>query len=499
MTPDPDRWPTPEPAVPAPAAPETAAPETSRPAAPWPSARPRLGGRARTALAVGRAAAAASRALGRGAGEVIGGRTALLLAPDLLGRLGRDRVLAMVSATNGKTTTTRMLAAALATRAPLARTGAGANMPTGHVAVLASRPLTRPAVLEVDELYLPQSVRVLRPRLVVLLNLSRDQLDRTGETRKVARGWRRILAESGPNAPLVVANADDPLVVWSAGGAARVIWVGVGQPWHDDARSCPACDRLIEFADDVSVRADGAQAIAAGESRPDGWRCTGCALRRPQTAVVLERGRLVHDGQSRDLRLALPGRANQRNAVMAAVAACALGVGYDESLPALARIGAVEGRYAVHRLPGARPSGGRVPSYRLLLGKNPASWAEAFEMLAGATRPLVLVLNARDADGHDTSWLWDVPYERLAARPPGAGPIVVSGERAADLSVRLAYAGVPHRTVPVAAAAIAAATADADPVPDSTGQRADVDVVANYTAFRGLDTTRGRRRTGAHW
>lgn len=494
MTPDPEGRPGPEPAALA-----AAAPEVARPVAPWPSERPRLGARARTALALGRAAAATSRALGRGAGEVIGGRTALLLAPDLLGQLGRGRVLAMVSATNGKTTTTRMLAAALSTRAPLARTGAGANMPTGHVAILARRPVTRPAVLEVDELYLPQSVRVLRPRLVVLLNVSRDQLDRTGETRKVARGWRRVLAESGPDAPLVVANADDPLVVWSAGGAARVVWVGVGQPWHDDARSCPACDQLIEYADDVSVRADGVQAVATGESRPNGWRCTRCGLRRPETAVVLERGRLVYDGRGRELRLALPGRANQRNAVMAAVAAHELGVGYDESLAGLARIGAVEGRYAVHRLSGARRPGGPAPSYRLLLGKNPASWAEAFEMLDGAARPLVLVLNARDADGHDTSWLWDVPYERLAARPPDAGPVVVSGERAADLSVRLAYAGVPHRTVPAAVAAIAAAAAGAgaEPVPDNTGNHADVDVVANYTAFRELDTTRARRRTGA--
>ena len=110
----------------------------------------------------------------------------------------------------------------------------------------------------------------------MLLNLSRDQLDRTNEVRMVAGNWRAALA-AAPHAT-VVANADDPLVVWAAGAAAKVRWVAVGLGWQLDAVGCPSCEGRIAFATDGS------------------WACvTGCGFTRPVPAVTLTRHRSRDD------------------------------------------------------------------------------------------------------------------------------------------------------------------------------------------------------------
>jgi UDP-N-acetylmuramyl tripeptide synthase len=149
---------------------------------------------------------------------------------------------------------------------------------------------------------------------------------------------------------------------------------------------------------------------------------------------------------------------NLSNAALALAAACAVGVPADQAAPALQEIEVVAGRYAVVRR-GAQ-------DLRMLLAKNPAGWAAMLSILS-EPRPLLVIINAREADGRDTSWLWDVPFGQLTPRP-----IVASGERAADLGVRLSYAGLEHQTVPDPLAALAALPAG------------EVDVVANYTAFR---------------
>ena len=136
----------------------------------------------------------------------------------------------------------------------------------------------------------------------------------------------------------------------------------------------------------------------------------------------------------------------------------------------------VGGRYAVHRRPEA--------TYRLFLAKNPAGWVEIFDMLAEADRPLVLAINARTADGRDTSWLWDVPFEKLRGRH-----VVVTGERGADLALRLAYAEVDHELVPGTDAALRTAKRRRDQHPAAGADDPDLDVVANYTAFQALRGT----------
>jgi UDP-N-acetylmuramyl tripeptide synthase len=399
------------------------------------------------AAQAGNLTAALSRRLGRGDGTVIGGRVSLLVDPDALARLGAGHRVSMVSGTNGKTTTTRLLAAALATAGPVVVNPQGSNLPPGLVTGLAAAAPGAAAALEVDEAWLGVAAGALQPATVTLLNLSRDQLDRVAEVRRLAERWRGVAAATTAR---VIANADDPLVAWAASAAGDVTWVAAGQPWTDDATGCPSCGGAVLFA-------------------PSGWRCGSCAFARPAPSFTLDGDALVvTGGEPHPIALALPGRANRANAAMAAATAQSLGVGVDAALAAMAGTTAVDGRY--RRVPvGASDA-------RMLLAKNPAGWLELFDMLDPPPGPVVVVINARVADGRDPSWLWDVPFERLAGRP-----VAASGERSRDLAVRLHYAGLDHRRIPDPLDAIIAL----GPGP--------VDVAANYTALRDLDARLRRR------
>jgi UDP-N-acetylmuramyl tripeptide synthase len=416
--------------------------------------------RARLAVTTGRAVAGASKLVHFGSGSVIGGRAALLVDHDLLRQLTRRREVVIISATNGKTTTTRLLGAALGTDRPVVSNSLGANMTPGIVAALGVADPTATAVLEVDERWVENVLADTGAGTVVLLNLSRDQLDRTQEVRKLAERWRRALTATPP--ARVVANADDPLVTWAAGAAPEVIWVATGQDWTSDAAGCPSCSGRIAF-------------------EPGAWHCTACDLARPTPDVTIDdgatgEGGVILFGRRVALDLGLPGRVNRVNAAFALAAATALGADADRAAAAMGTVQEVAGRYRVANLAG-------LP-VRLLLAKNPAGWHEALDLIAPAPAPVVVAINARIADGHDPSWLWDVAYERLAGRL-----VVATGERRHDLAVRLRYAGVEHVTVAEITNAVRRAAA-------STGHEpgAVVDVAANYTAFQEyLDLVGGPR------
>jgi UDP-N-acetylmuramyl tripeptide synthase len=409
---------------------------------------------ARTRLAVAATVAVnrLSRALGLGEGTVVGGRAGLAIAPGGLADLAAGRPVALVSGTNGKTTTTRLLAAGLeAGGTAVVTNSTGSNMSEGHFAALAAGDRRASVVLEVDEGYLPRTTRSLRPKVIVLLNLSRDQLDRTNEVRMVAERWREALSRS---AATVVANADDPLVAFGAASAPSVLWVAGGGRWRSDAVGCPSCGGGIHY----------------GEG---GWSCA-CGFARPAPDVTVEQAgedggtrAVFPDGRRLAVSLAIPGAFNARNAVMAAAAASVFGVPYEASLAAMARIEGVAGRFSVHQVAG-------VPA-RLLLAKNPAGFEELLDLVAGGHGPVVVAINARVADGRDPSWLWDVEFERLAGRP-----VVAAGERSADLSVRLDYGGVDHEreSDPVRAVALARRLGG--------GRDVAVEFIGNYTAFHDL-------------
>jgi UDP-N-acetylmuramyl tripeptide synthase len=423
----------------------------------------RLPSRTRLATRVGGAVGSLSRRLGRGTGSVIGGRAILLIDPSALRRLSGGRHVALVSGTNGKTTTTSLLSAALSRRGMVISNVLGANLPTGIAAALAAAPPeARLAALEVDEAWLGRVAAATDPAVVLLLNLSRDQLDRNNEVRRLSAAWRDALAaRHGPVEPHVVANADDPLVAWAAQAAASVTWVGAGQRWTADAAGCPNCGGRIHFPD-----------ILGGA-----WACSRCEFRRPELDVWLEGDEIVfRDGERVTVRLALPGRCNEANAAMATAAAGRLGVGRTEAMAAMAGTSEVAGRYRTVAV-GATKA-------RLLLAKNPAGWLETFDLLAPPPTPVVVAINARIADGKDPSWLWDVPFERLRGRH-----VVATGERSADLAVRLGYADVAHERQPDLLQAIADAGARAE-------CRA-VDVVANYTSFQAITSRLARAERAA--
>jgi lipid II isoglutaminyl synthase (glutamine-hydrolysing) len=404
--------------------------------------------RARLATSIGGAAGRVSRLTGRGDGSVIGGVLGLRVEPDLLRLLAADRQVVLVTGTNGKTTTTRLVAAAIsALGQEVASNAFGANMEAGLASALGRAPDAPYAVLEVDERYLPAMIQATQPRVVVLLNLSRDQMDRAAEIWMTARRWRHALAQA--EGCVVVANADDPLVAWAASEAPRVTWVAAGQRWHEDSWCCPDCGSHLR-RDEL------------------GWRCGECRFARPPTLWVLSGGAVIDDsGQLHELELSLPGRANQSNAVVALAVGSFFGADVGQALPRLRQVKSVAGRYTqVNR---------RARSLRLLLAKNPAGWLEAFDVLAPAPSPVLLAVNAQIPDGKDTSWLWDVDYRVLRGRP-----VLVGGERRVDLAVRLEADQVEFQLVDGIDDAI-------DRVPAG-----GLDVIANYTAFQQMRAVLGR-------
>ena len=361
--------------------------------------------------------------------------------PELLGELARDQRVVLVSATNGKTTTTHFLAAALRAAAePVVSNVTGANLASGLAAALDRAEGPGFAVLEVDERVLPRVVDALRPELLVLGNLSRDQLDRYGEVGSVTASWRAVAERR--DAPSVVANSSDPAVVWAAEPAAPT-WVALGARWRQDASTCPRCGELLSWTDVT-------------------FACANCGFGAPATVNRLEPGALVLGDRRLELDLALPGTWNEANAALAIAAAAKLGVDPVAAARAVTNIDTVSGRYAIHQLGDGRPA-------RVLLAKNPAGWSEVLRFLSDRDSGVVIALNAHIADGRDPSWLWDVPFELLRGRS-----VAASGERALDVAVRLDYAGVPILVVPDA---LAAAT---------RVEGSEVHIVASYTQFTAL-------------
>ena len=398
--------------------------------------------RTAAALVAGRAAGWASRVTGRGAGTQVSGRVMLAIDPHLLTEVARGRRVAIVSATNGKTTTTRLLAEALrACGTPIVTNHTGANMPAGVAAALGRDPEPDVAILEVDERWVPKVVDPLDAEVLILGNLTRDQLDRFGEVRSIATRWR-VVCDSHPKIA-VVANASDPHVVWSVGTHANVTWVALGAPWRSDAATCPECAALLTWS-------------------ADAFHCDHCGFAQPPAAYRLDGDTLVTPGGDVELALRLPGDWNRMNAALALTTAIArFDADATRALGGLRAVEVVSGRFSTCRLADGRDA-------RVLLAKNPAGWTEVLRWLQPRAGAVVLAVNAHIADGRDPSWLWDVPYELLRGKA-----IAASGERALDVAVRLDYGGVDHIVEP-------------DPLRAAVRLAGEVHIVASYTQFTHL-------------
>ncbi|PEG39122.1 UDP-N-acetylmuramyl peptide synthase [Mycolicibacterium agri] len=410
--------------------------------------------RGRIALAAGSAARWSSRVTGRGAGAMIGGLVAMTLDKSILRQLGEGRRTAIVTGTNGKSTTTRMLAAALSTLGPqqaVATNAEGANMDAGLVSALAAARDAELAALEVDEMHVPHVSDAVNPKVIVLLNLSRDQLDRVGEINHIERTLRAGLARHPDT--VVVANCDDVLMTSAAYDSPNVVWVAAGGSWAMDSVSCPRSGEII-------VR-DGTH-----------WHSTGTDFKRPTPQWWYDDTNICGpDGLSLPMQLTLPGKVNRGNATQAVAAAVAMGADPAAAVAAAAGVDEVAGRYSTVRL--------GEHTVRMLLAKNPAGWQEALSMVDTDAGSVVIAVNGQVPDGEDLSWLWDVDFEHFVEHSKSR-PVVASGERGTDLAVRLGYAGVAHTLVHSAIDAI------------KSCPPGRVEVVANYTAFLQLNRALSR-------
>ena len=408
--------------------------------------------RSTAALAAGRAAVALSQALGKGSGTMIGGRLALRLDPGALATVAGGRRPVLVTGTNGKSTVTALVAAALSAGAPVVSNSTGANMPDGIVTSLAADRASPLAALEVDEVYLRAVVDATAPRVVVALNAFREYT-RGVSLAATLTHWREAAAQL-PEDCVVLVNVDDPLVVWAFEPAPRVVGVAGSLGWRVDAALCPDCGAVHDWAAAV-------------------WSCPGCGRSRPEpewtvtgssTRLASGGWSIAHPGGTVDVHVTVPGRTGPVGAAFALAAAAELGVPVDRAAGAISRVVDVDGRYLPF------PIGDRHA--RLLMLKNPAGWAEAIDVAVSEDLPLVLAVDPFGPK--DTTTMWEAPFERLAGRK-----IPVTGGRAADALAVLDAAGVTGLEVPDAARAVA----EVDLTP---GNSDEVVVACNYPAFRRL-------------
>jgi UDP-N-acetylmuramyl tripeptide synthase len=397
-------------------------------------------------IAVARAAGRLSRLAGRGGGTTLPGKILATIDPGALDTLAARLPLgsALLSATNGKTTTAAIVAETLGGRVRLAHNRAGANLVSGVASALLAKPEAELGLFEVDEGAFPEVARRVRPHAVLLGNLFRDQLDRYGELELVAERWRTAVAGLEPGA-WVAANADDPLVADIVRGRGNTLRFGLDDP-------SVARERLPHAADSKYCVACGTPYVyeAAYVGHLGAWRCPSCGLARPQPDVSaravelagLERTtfELVTPAGGRRVELALPGLYNVYNSLAAASLALVLGADLDEIAAGIGRFRAAFGRF--ERI----QAGDR--GVLMLLVKNPAGANEVVRTLVdgGPPRLAVVALNDGIADGRDVSWIWDVDFEPLL---PGLETLVATGERAQELALRFKYAGLDAERIEV--------------------------------------------------
>ena len=434
--------------------------------------------------AVLRAAGSLSRVAGRGGGTTLPGKLLWKLDPGAIDRLA-DRLehgSVLVSATNGKTTSTAMVAEILQPRLRIAHNSSGANLVSGVASTLLHADGAQLGLFEVDEGALPEVARRLRPRALLLANLFRDQLDRYGELELVAAAWRRAVA-SLPDAELVV-NGDDPQVGDLARGRQARIF-GLDDPrlarpalqHAADSKYCLRCGTPYDYA-------------AAYVGHLGDYRCPNCGHARPKLDVTAREIELhgldgtaftltAPEGSAR-VNLVLPGLYNVYNALGAGSLALTLGATLDEVVAGLEGFSAAFGRFERIEV------GDR--GLLMLLVKNPAGANEAVRTLVEGREHAVAVIALNDeiADGRDVSWIWDVDFEPLVA---GLDHLIATGTRAAELALRFAYGGLARERIEVVPSLEAALDRGLELTPAS----GELVVLPTYTAMLALRRIVARR------
>jgi len=419
-----------------------------------------------------------SRLTGRGGGTTLPGKLLWKIDPGAIDRLARrlPEGSVLISATNGKTTTTAMVAKILRPRLRVAHNNSGANLVSGVASTLLRAGDADLGLFEVDEGALPEVARRVQPKALLLGNLFRDQLDRYGELESVAARWRAAVAAQ-PDAQLVL-NGDDPQIGDLARDHRRVRVFGLDDPRRArptlqhaaDSKYCLRCGHPYDYA-------------AAYVGHLGDYKCPNCGHARPPLDVVAREIELDGlDGASFMLhapegairiRIALPGLYNVYNAVGAAALALTLGFPLDDIADGLQRFSAAFGRFERISIDDRQ--------LLMLLIKNPAGANEIVRTLVEGSTPRVAVIALNDeiADGRDVSWIWDVDFEPLLE---GLDTLVATGERAAELALRFAYGGLPRDQIEVVPSLAAALDRGLALTPAS----GDLAVLPTYTAMLAL-------------
>jgi lipid II isoglutaminyl synthase (glutamine-hydrolysing) len=448
-------------------------------------------------LALARGVGALSRLRGGGATSAPG-KVLVRLDRDaigaLAGRLTQGSVV--VSATNGKTTTAALAAGILMRKGTaLVHNTAGANMAGGIASTLLAAARAHGEIagelglFEVDELWLGEIVGQVQPRAILLGNLFRDQLDRYGELEHIAEHWGRTLdAGAGRQARLVL-NADDPLVADLGREREDALYFGVeddslalgGMAHAADAKHCRRCGAPYVF-----------DAIYLGHLGH--YHCPACGAQRPRPDVIAKNINLMGVRSASftlctplgeaEIQLALPGLYNVYNALAAAALTYALGLALPAIVAGLQHTQAAFGR--AESVTVGAPAHPR--ELRILLVKNPAGANEVLRTLAlePGLHDVLGVLNDKIADGRDVSWIWDADFELLAGR---VRRFTCAGTRAAELAVRLKYAGIDPARIAVRedlTAALDQATADRPPGADDDATPSPLFALPTYTAMLAL-------------
>jgi UDP-N-acetylmuramyl tripeptide synthase len=420
------------------------------------------------------------------------------MAPDAIARLSQPLRggSIVVSSTNGKTTTAGMIASVLraAGRDPV-HNRAGSNMHWGVATALLEQRGSE-GLFELDEAWLPRVAPQLRPRLLVLGNLFRDQLDRYGELERLADEWAELVEGLSGSTEFVLC-ADDPLIAdlgrdRELNRRPGVTYFGIEDPSQalpelqhaHDAKHCRRCGSPYAYE-------------RAFVGHLGHYSCPNCGADRPAPDVAATEVELRGMSGSRarvrtpegelELELPLPGLYNVYNALAAIAAGLRSGVALAQIADGLAAMQAVFGRVETIDVAGKPVS--------ILLIKNPAGANEVLRtlLLEGSHGPLDLwiALNDRIADGRDVSWIWDADFELLAGV---VRRVVCAGTRAPEMALRLKYAGWPPEAIAVQAAVPASLDAAVAEAPER------LFALPTYTALLELRTLLAHRGlAGDYW
>jgi len=369
--------------------------------------------RLKISIYIAKLAGSLSRSILHKSGETIPGRVLLALYPQAISELAKNRKVICVSGTNGKTSTTKALVTIISQLGTVATSPSGSNLDRGVATALMTK--SEYAVLEVDELHLSRIIEEAKPSAVLLLNLTRDQLHRMHEVKRVADRW----ATSAAIAPgtIFIGDIDDPFVARALASAAQSLKISFGGRKHLDGAVCPSCGIYLKW-----VR--------------NNYKCV-CGLTNMKPDELFDSGTAAY-----------------RNATLANVVGEIFG-GKKLSIDEKSLERSVDRDYQ-----GVKAN--------LRLTKNPASWTEALHSVV--SDDVILIVNSREVDGIDTSWLWDISFEQLAGKR-----VVVCGERGLDIAYRLHVEGIESEI-----------TSNFEEAISMFSEGSQVHVLAAYTAFHEL-------------